>query len=511
MIQTAVYRTRSALAFLMILVVLAITAVVVPREATRLRTSASDTVGLLATQTALIMQGTFFPFVSPAWVSEVMGAFIDPVREDFTGSAVDTPEQFWPVTGITSMSFNKSIQAGYAIIDERLDQTLASEGFRIPVNVFGYSQSAVIASVLKRDLDAEYANRKDVPAVTFTMIGNPLRPNGGFLSRFGIANEVLTPWIDLRSTPTDTPYSTTDIARQYDVWADFPTYPLNLLATINAAFGTWNHWYLPESLPPGFYSDVIETVSLDPSSPDYVSGTTAQVYGDTTYYLIPSEHLPMYYPLRWLGLGPVVDVFEPLTKVFVELGYDRTTPYGEQTRMRLIPDIGNLAHIDQFFADVSQALDEGGQALVELLTPTRTEHETAGPDPLPAAGVVASEPMPTAVPVTTGTPDPDVPVSGASVPAAEEPSTGPRRRQQSDPTPPVQEPVRAATPESASPDLPVLDAVESSVPADLNGVSAPDDVIGGSPETRISRRGAAEAGTGPTSRRGLARSAAAPR
>ena len=509
MIQTAVYRTRSALAFLMILVVLAITAVVVPREATRLRTSASDTVGLLATQTALIMQGTFFPFVSPAWVSEVMGAFIDPVREDFTGSAVDTPEQFWPVTGITSMSFNKSIQAGYAIIDERLDQTLASEGFRIPVNVFGYSQSAVIASVLKRDLDAEYANRKDVPAVTFTMIGNPLRPNGGFLSRFGIANEVLTPWIDLRSTPTDTPYSTTDIARQYDVWADFPTYPLNLLATINAAFGTWNHWYLPESLPPGFYSDVIETVSLDPSSPDYVSGTTAQVYGDTTYYLIPSEHLPMYYPLRWLGLGPVVDVFEPLTKVFVELGYDRTTPYGEQTRMRLIPDIGNLAHIDQFFVDVSQALDEGGQALVELLTPTRTEPETAGPDPLPAAGVVASEPMPTAVPVTTGTPDPDVPVSAAQVVETEEPDTGPR--QQPDPIPPVQEPVRAATPESASPDLPVLDAVESSSPADLDELSAPDDAADGPTETRTSRRGVSESGTGLAPRRGVSRSAASSR
>jgi outer membrane biosynthesis protein TonB len=177
--------------------------------------------------------------------------------------------------------------------------------------------------------------------------------------------------------------------------------------------------------------------------------------------------------------------------------------------MRLIPDIGNLAHIDQFFVDVSQALDEGGQALVELLTPTRTEPETAGPDPLPAAGVVASEPMPTAVPVTTGTPDPDVPVSAAQVVETEEPDTGPR--QQPDPIPPVQEPVRAATPEAASPDLPVLDTVESSSPADLDELSAPDDAADGPTETRTSRRGVSESGTGLAPRRGVSRSAASSR
>lgn len=383
-------RVHALTAVLLALAVLIGAVTSVPsRDALRLRAGATNAFRLLATQTALIMQGTFYPFVSPAWVSQVMGAFVDPVRDDFTGVALDTPEQFWPVTGITSMTFNSSIQEGYAILDERVDQTLASEGFRTPVNVFGYSQSAVIASVKKRDLDLEYANRKDVPAVTFTMIGNPLRPNGGFLSRFGLANAVLTPSIDMRSTPTDTPYSTVDIARQYDVWADFPTYPLNLLSTINAMFGTWNHWYLPESLPPGFYSNVIETVSLDPTSPDYVPGTTSQVYGDTTYYMIPSEHLPMYYPLRWLGLGPLVDVIEPLTKVLVELGYDRTTSYGEQTRMRLIPEIGNLAHAGQFVTDVGQALEQGGQALVDLFTPPPASPVTGGPDPLPVSSAAA--------------------------------------------------------------------------------------------------------------------------
>lgn len=337
------------------------------------RLVARDAVRLLATQTALIMNGTFFPYTSPAWVEQAMGAFIAPtLGEGYTGVGVDTPEQFWPVTGLASMSFNKSIQAGYAIIDAQVHDTLAAEGFRTPQAVFGYSQSAIIASVEKRTLAAEYADRKEIPPVSFVMIGNPYRPNGGFLSRFHLAAAVLTPWTDMTSTPTDTHFVTVDIARQYDVWADFPTYPLNLLADINAAFGTWNHWYLPDSLPLGFYSDVIETVSLDPSSPDYVPGTTSQVYGDTTYYMIPSEHLPMYYPLRWIGLGPLVDVIEPLTKVFVDLGYDRTTPYGVPTRMRLIPDISNLANAGEFVTDVRHALEQGGQALGDLLRPDQT-------------------------------------------------------------------------------------------------------------------------------------------
>ena len=358
------------------------------RPAGEPRFGARDAIRLLATQTALVMNGTFFPHTSPAWVEQAMAAFITPTRgEGYTGVGVDTPEQFWPVTGLSSMSFNRSIEEGYGILDAQVHDTLATEGLRTPQVVFGYSQSAIITSVEKRTLAAEYANRKEIPPVSFVMIGNPYRPNGGFLARMPLVAAVLTPWTDMASTPTDTHFSTADIARQYDVWADFPAYPLNLLADLNAAMGTWNHWYLPESLPPGFYSDVIDTVSLDPASPDYVPGTAAQVYGDTTYYTIPSG-LPLYYPLRWLGLGPLVDVVEPLTKVFVELGYDRTAAYGQVTRARLIPDIRNLANAGEFVTDVRAALEQGGQALGELLRPDQRSVVTSPiPDapPMPAS------------------------------------------------------------------------------------------------------------------------------
>ena len=48
----------------------------------------------------------------------------------------------------------------------------------------------------------------------------------------------------------------------------------------------------------------------------------------------------MFGPLRTLGVPePFIDVFEPVFKVIVDLGYDRTIPPGEPTPARLIPPL----------------------------------------------------------------------------------------------------------------------------------------------------------------------------
>ena len=217
-------------------------------------------------------------------------------------------------------------------------------------------------------LAVEYADQSEVPSVSFVMIGNPYRPNGGFLARLPTVARVLTPWTRTTSSPTDTVFATHDIARQYDMWADFPTYPLNLLATVNALFGLMNHSYLPNSVSP-LLGNLISTVSLDPASPNYNPATVVQKYGDTTHYLIPSEHLPLLYPLRWIGLGPLTDIIEPTLNVLVELGYDRTAPYGQVVRAGLFPPIdpGKLAD------DLAGAFAEGGAALRDLFTPPAAE------------------------------------------------------------------------------------------------------------------------------------------
>jgi len=52
--------------------------------------------------------------------------------------------------------------------------------------------------------------------------------------------------------------------------------------------------------------------------------------GDTDYYFYPTDNLPLFGPLRTIGVPePVIDVVEPVAKVLVEQGYDRNIPLGE--------------------------------------------------------------------------------------------------------------------------------------------------------------------------------------
>jgi hypothetical protein len=329
----------------------------------KLRIGYGEGVSLLASQTALIMNGTFEPVVTGEWISQVMRDLVTPsLGEGYTGAAMNTPEEFWPVSGLFSLTFNNSIKVGHELLDTQLHQNL-KENPGTPQAVYGHSQSAIIAAAEKRTLAAEYADGDDVPEVSFVLTGNPYRPNGGILSRLPVLAKLLTPWAQMTATPTDTSFVTHDIVRQYDLWADFPTYPLNLLADLNALFGLMNHYYLEESAP--LLRNLLSTISLDPTSPNFNPNTGTQQYGDTTYHTIPSEHLPLIAPLRWIGLGPLTDIVEPTLRVLVELGYDRINSYGQVVRAGLFPKIdpGKLA------ADLGAAFAEGGAALRDLLTP----------------------------------------------------------------------------------------------------------------------------------------------
>jgi hypothetical protein len=382
-------RVLAAVVAMLLLVGVAV--VSLPQTAAKL--AISRAVALLSEQQlALIMDATFQPVVTDNWIREVMDNLVTPTSgAGYTGTAMNTPEELWPLTGLNSLTLNASIRTGYELLDERVHTQIA-EHPRTPLVIFGKSQSAIIASVEKRNLAAEYADRKEIPPVSFNLLGNPLRPNGGLMSRFPLLGQVLTPWTDMSSTPTDTQFTTYDTALQYDLFADFPRYPLNLLAVVNALFGGLNHNYFDESVD-GILKPFTVEISLDPNSPDYQPDTVVQQYGDTTYYLIPSENLPMFYPLRWVGLGPAVDVVEPLVRVFVDLGYDRTTPYGEVARARLLPALDNLTveNAQRFFADVDDALQQGGEAFVDLFHPTREEPTVAAvAAALPAVGVEAS-------------------------------------------------------------------------------------------------------------------------
>jgi hypothetical protein len=317
----------------------------------------------LLAYTPIIMTGTFTSHPGSAYVAMAMDQYIKPSRSvdyppetpDYNAPiALDTPEQAWPISGLSTYTFGASIRVGLHDLEGQIAQTEIDSSGQ-PIIVFGFSQSAVIAVMAKRRLAAQYpvGTADPVPDIQFALIGDLDRPNGGLMTRFNVDGPA----------PVHTNFETVDIARQYDGFADFPLYPINFIADLNALAGMV------------YVHTQYQAVSLDPLSPRYVPGTTKQQVGDTVYYTIPTGHLPLLQPLRDLGVPePLLAAVEPALKVIVEAGYDRTISPGVPTPARLIPPINPL----KLTGDLIDAVSQGIRDAVD-------EVEHPAPKPLAAA------------------------------------------------------------------------------------------------------------------------------
>lgn len=326
----------------------------------------------LAAVTALMMGGTGHPLLHPdtdEFVTEYLGAmgdnYVGPAvtrwstPEDphtLTGRvAVYSPEHFWPANG--NQTFDDSVADGLTNLNSCIARTRcvhnSAVGDAPPADgmfvVFGYSQSARIATLAKRDLIAHYQplDWAGAPQVAFVLIGNPGRPNGGVLQRFrGLYIPILGVTFD-GATPTDSTNSageqqllTIDIAKQYDPAADFPLYPLNLLATANALAGFFTE-----------HDSYLESLD-DPSVIDQ------GIHGDTHYYLIPTERLPILKLFNGIVPSPILTALDAPLRAIVELGYDRTLSPGTPARARLlrIPSVKDAVTVA---TAVPTGLDDG--------------------------------------------------------------------------------------------------------------------------------------------------------
>ncbi|CAN5134466.1 hypothetical protein BH09ACT8_BH09ACT8_07640 [soil metagenome] len=325
-------------------------------------------VALTATD-ALIMAGSGMPVVDESWMNLAVQQFIQPaLGGEYTPYPVVTPAQFWPFTGTSGLTLDESIAGGLTDLETALaaiEEVHADNAEPDAATViFGYSQSTVVAVELKRRLAAEAAAGESVPPVTFVLIANLARPNGGIDARFpGLFVSDLG-WTFTGAAPTDTQFPTVDIARQYDPFADFPLYPENFVATANSLAGLLVHDYTP--------------VTIDPTDPRYDPNTIVQKSpdSDTTYYLIPAQHLPLVTLMGEMGADQqTLDAIEPALRILVEMGYDRTIPYGEPTPARAMPPVDQAALARELFATLNQ-----GQALAD--TPaqdTAGDHAAAPP------------------------------------------------------------------------------------------------------------------------------------
>jgi hypothetical protein len=212
--------------------------------------------------------------------------------------------------------------------------------------VFGWSQSATISSLVMRQLDPTGVPMPN-SGLQFVLVGNPNAPNGGLAERFvglnvpsfGLAFDGATP---SNSFPTDM------YTIEYDGYADFPKYPINFLADVNAVLGlnSIHGQYL--SLTPSIVNQAILLPGSEALGADNL----------TNYYMIPLSALPNHYlpllqPLANTPIigKPLADLLQPDLTVLVNLGYGPdnvgwSTPANVPTPFGLFPNVplATVAH-----------------------------------------------------------------------------------------------------------------------------------------------------------------------
>lgn len=159
-----------------------------------------------------------------------------------------------------------------------------------PVILYGHSQGGQVIYSALRGWAAKPATAPDPSRVSWVSIGNPENTFGGK---------------DPDPIPADSPYQGTEVIRQYDGWADWPTDQRNLLAVLNAVIGM-------NTVHPFYFNVDLN----DPKNLRYVEG-------NVTYVFVPNPVLPLVQaaagPLAPL-LNPVLD---PILRPMVEAGYQR--------------------------------------------------------------------------------------------------------------------------------------------------------------------------------------------
>ncbi|OMC35548.1 PE-PPE domain-containing protein [Mycobacterium sp. GA-1841] len=302
-------------------------------------------------------------FVAPSSMRPGLGIPVGP----YNAVAVITPAQF--NTGDPadhSMTFDHSVAEGTKDLDTCISSATQCEynedigsdapGADDSLVVFGYSQSATIASFEKAALADRYPPGEG-PQVSFILTANGNRPNGGFLARGpkGLSIPLPLPGGGVTfsgPTRTDTQYATVDIAIQYDGWADQPVNPFNLIAVANANAG--------QRLLHPHYADQ----SLD--GPGIIDQGQ---YGDTRYLMVATDTLPLLHDVANMpGIGRfLADVLDAPLRVLVESGYDRTTSPGKPTTWSLFPAKNPLKTAVDFVV----AIPTGWDNAIENINGTR--------------------------------------------------------------------------------------------------------------------------------------------
>ncbi|MCW2662867.1 MAG: hypothetical protein JWP83_4019 [Mycobacterium sp.] len=286
----------------------------------------------------LIMTGSGTANPPPSYMANVFNRYLS----QFTGipisalTPVTTAEGLYPFTGVKDLTLDISLARGVTSLNNAIAQVIPNPATYTgdPVAILGYSQSSIISSLAMPQLLAHgYTSTQ----LNFTLLGDPANPNGGLLSRFpGLSFPSLG--ITFGTSTPSNDFQTTIWSLEYDGFADFPRYPIDIFSDLNALAGiVFVHGTYPHLTPTQLASAFLLPGShtLDPTN------------GLTDYYMIPTENLPLLTPLRALPLigNPLADLIQPDLKLLVNWGYGdpnygfSTSPSNVQTPFGFLPPL----------------------------------------------------------------------------------------------------------------------------------------------------------------------------
>lgn len=324
-----------------------------PPLCARSSAAVSPDVTLAAGDVAFVMGGSGIPLPSEGYVNAANLLYLQ--SHGFTGTAESlfTPQLYYPG--------NVSEAVGAQLLADAIEKQIAGGGVSAdnPVYVFGYSQSSAMSSMTMEQLHYDGVGAQDVH---FVLVGNAANPNGGLVELLNFWGGDLSFWNGLTLGHPTPDYFTTDVyTMEYDGFADFPRYPLNLLADLNAIVGLvlMHDSYLGLSA-----DDIANAIQLETTPGDSL----------TNYYMIPSATLPLLDLLRVNPVwgNPLADLLEPSMRILVNLGYGSLTEGWNQGPANMLTSFSfellpsNISW-DEVGVALSDAWSQGVQAAIRDL------------------------------------------------------------------------------------------------------------------------------------------------
>jgi hypothetical protein len=348
----------------------------------------------------LVMGGSGIPLPEddlPGYVQAADELYIHPNFPDTTYPAPYADGLFTAEYPVISVPFAQNYPdattgplAGFPAVNTSVGQGMLTLENAIATNtaagdtstVFGWSQSATISSLVMEQLDPTGQPMPD-DGLQFVLIGDPNAPDGGMAERFAGLN---LPSLGISydgATPDDS-YPTDIYTLEYDGYADFPKYPIDFLADLNAVLGTIGIHGTYLNLTPEQVADA----TLLPGSA--ALGTTDSL---TNYYMIDQTPplVTLLDDIPVLG-KPLADLLGPDLTVLINLGYGSdnlgySLPANVPTPFGLFPDVNPTTVLNELATGAQQGLSAFESDLQNLslssLEPTASSAVAADPAALP--------------------------------------------------------------------------------------------------------------------------------